>query len=79
MSKSFETVQKLLAEQLHIADASIIKPETDITRDLKADSLDLAEMLLNVETVYNVTVPNEVAMNMKTVNDLVSFLDSTQK
>jgi len=73
---SLERIQKILADQLRIADPSVIQPETDIVSDLKADSLDLAEMLLNVEDEYNVTIPNEVAMNLKTVGDLVKFVDT---
>jgi acyl carrier protein len=73
---TFSKVQKILAETLHINDPSVIKPETDILQDLKADSLDIAELLLNVEQEYNVSIPNEVAMNLKTVQDLLNYVNS---
>jgi len=71
---TFEKIQALLAEQLRI-DASKITLESNIVSDLKADSLELAEMLINVETEYKIEIPNEVALNIKTVGDIVDFVD----
>jgi acyl carrier protein len=36
-------------------------------------------MLLNVETEYNMTIPNDVAMGMKTVGDIIKYVDGLKK
>jgi len=73
----FEKIRKLLAEQINISQDEI-KMESDIIEDLGADSLDVVEMLMAVETEFNVTVPDEIAMEMKTIGDVVSFIEKNQ-
>ncbi|MBR2372035.1 MAG: acyl carrier protein [Clostridia bacterium] len=73
----FEKIRKLLAEQINISEDEI-KMESDIINDLGADSLDVVEMLMAVETEFNVTVPDEIAMEMKTIGDVVSFIEKNQ-
>ncbi len=73
----FEKIRKLLAEQINISQDEI-KMESDIINDLGADSLDVVEMLMAVETEFNVTVPDEIAMEMKTIGDVVSFIEKNQ-
>ena len=73
----FEKIKKLLAEQINISEDEI-KMESDIINDLGGDSLDVVEMLMAVETEFNVTVPDEIAMEMKTIGDVVSFIEKNQ-
>ena len=73
----FEKIRTLLAEQINISQDEI-KMESDIINDLGADSLDVVEMLMAVETEFNVTVPDEIAMEMKTIGDVVSFIEKNQ-
>ena len=74
----FEKIKKMLAAQINVAE-DLIKPESDIINDLGADSLDVVEMLMAVETEFNVTIPDEVAMEMKTIQDVVNFMQKEQK
>ena len=73
----FEKIRTMLAEQINISEDEI-KMESDIINDLGADSLDVVEMLMAVETEFGVTVPDEVAMEMKTIGDVVSFIEKNQ-
>ena len=73
----FEKIKKLLAEQINISEDEITL-ESDIINDLGADSLDVVEMIMGVETEFNVTVPDEVAMEMKTIGDVVAFIEKNQ-
>ena len=68
----------MLAAQINVAE-DLIKPESDIINDLGADSLDVVEMLMAVESEFNVTIPDEVAMEMKTIQDVVNFIEKEQK
>ena len=73
----FEKIKKLLAAQINVAEDEI-KLESDIINDLGADSLDVVEMLMTVESEFNVAVPDEVAMEMKTIKDVVDFIEKNQ-
>lgn len=74
----FEKVQKMLSQQLNI-DESKIKPESDIVNDLKADSLDVFQMLMSLEEEFNITVPDDKAQELKKVSDIVSYIESLKK
>ena len=71
----FEKVKAILAEQLNIK-ADKIKPESKIVEDLGADSLDVVEMLMSVEDKFNVSVSDEEAVKLKSVQDIVTLLES---
>ena len=71
---SSEKVKKMLASQLNI-DVKSISDSSRIVEDLGADSLDMMEMLMGLESEYSITIPDEVAENLKTVGDVARFLD----
>ena len=70
----FETVIKVIAEQLSI-DESKISPESNLVDDLKADSLDVAALMLELEERYNVEIPDEELGSLKTVADIAAYLE----
>ena len=72
---TFEKVRDLLVEKLGIS-ADSIKPESEIIKDLGADSLDLVEMLLSLEENFGVTVTDEQTEAIKTVKDIVDIIDN---
>lgn len=74
----FEKIKAILADQLNIK-ADKIQENSKIIEDLGADSLDIVEMLMTVEDKFNVSVSDEEAVNMRTVKDIVSLLESKIK
>ena len=72
---TFEKISSLMAEQLSIDKASIT-PESEIIKDLGADSLDLVEMLLSMEESFGVTITDEQTESIKTVKDIVDIIDN---
>ena len=70
----FEEIAAMIAEQLGI-DASQIKPETRLVEDLKADSLDVVAMVMEMESRYGVEIPDDDLANLKTVADAVSYVE----
>ena len=72
----FEKVKQVLAQQLKIKDTDKITMESNIVADFNADSIDIIEMLMELEDTYNISVPSEKALEMKTVKDVVEFLQS---
>ncbi len=74
----FEKVKSLLAEQLNIEPEKITM-EANIINDLGADSLDVVEMLMTLEEEYDITVPDEVATELKTVGAIVEYVEANKK
>ncbi len=72
---TFDKVKDMLVEKLGIAPEKITL-ESEIIKDLGADSLDLVEMLFSMEEVFGVTVSDEQTENIKTVKDIVDIIDA---
>ena len=68
-----EKVVDLVAEQLGV-DKKIIRPESNIIEDLGADSLNVIEMLMTLEDEFGVSIPDEDALNLKTVSDIAKYI-----
>ena len=74
----FEKVRELVAAQLGI-DEAVIKPESNFKEDLKADSLDLFELVMSLEDERSVTIPSEELEKILTVQDVVDYIEANQK
>ena len=74
----FEKVRELVAAQLGI-DEAVIKPESNFKEDLKADSLDLFELVMSLEDECSVTIPSEELEKILTVQDVVDYIEASQK
>jgi acyl carrier protein len=68
-AKEIATVQEILMEQLHITREQIT-PEARIEADLQADSLDMVEIGMKSEEAFGLTLPDEAAEKIVTVEDL---------
>ncbi len=71
----FEKIKKMLADQLD-ADENEMTMETNIAKDLDADSLDVVELLMTIEDEFNVEIPDEEIENIKTIGDLTEYIQS---
>lgn len=70
----FEKVCKMLADQLQI-DPSTITMESRLFEDLHADSANVMIMVMDVEEAFNITVDDDVLPNIRTVGDIVTYLE----
>jgi acyl carrier protein len=68
-----ELVRSHLSEELEV-DAAEIAESTRFKEDLDADSLDLYELVMELEDRYGVSVSEEQATKIKTVGDAVDFV-----
>jgi acyl carrier protein len=66
-------VREHLAEELEV-DAGTISEQTRFKEDLDADSLDLYELVMELEDRYGISVSEEQAAKIKTVGDAVDFV-----
>ena len=71
----FEKIKNILAEQLD-ADIDDLTMETNIAKDLGADSLDVVELLMSIEDEFEVEIPDEEIENIKTIGDLTEYIQS---
>lgn len=69
-----DKVKELIAKQLNkpVAD---ITDEKDVKVDLGADSLDVVDMIMSFEDEFGISVPDEEAVNIKTVGDIIKLID----
>lgn len=67
-----------LAKQLRISPDDI-SLSSNIIDDLGADSLDLVEILMELETELGVSISDDDALKLKTVNDVIVFCDGLNK
>ncbi|HIT29288.1 MAG TPA: acyl carrier protein [Candidatus Scatomorpha stercoravium] len=74
----FETVKKVLAEQLEV-DPALITPDTDIMDDLGADSLDLVELVMSLEERYDIVLTDDKTASVRTVGQVVKMLEGIIK
>ena len=74
---TFEKIRALLAEQLDL-DPAKITMESDIMNDFEADSLDIVDMVMTLEDEFGIEVPDDAIENLRTVGDVVNFVDSHQ-
>ena len=73
----FENVKTLIAKQLK-ADPATITADTRLIEDLKADSANVMVMIMDLEDNYGIIVEDDQIMNLKTVGDVVKYIEAHQ-
>ncbi len=68
-------VKEIIAEQLGISPDEIDN-DSDITEDLGADSLDAVELILAFENLYDIEVPDEDAVELRTVQKIINYIET---
>ncbi len=73
----FEKICELLADKFD-ADASTMTMDTKIKEDLNADSLDVVELMMDLEENFGITISDEEATQMVTIGDVVKYLEENK-
>ena len=71
----FEEIKDILAQQLDL-DPETIELTSSLAGDLGSDSLDAIDIVMSLEDQYGIEVPDSVIESMKTVEDIVGFIES---
>ena len=72
-----DKVKELISEQLDVK-ADDITEASNIQDDLGADSLDVVELVMALEDEFDVEIPEDQVENIKTVGDIVKFIEDKQ-
>ena len=70
----FEKIKEIIMEQLSV-DESMVTMETNLMKDLEADSLDAVEIIMAIEEEYDIEIPDEEAEKFQMVGDLVKYVE----
>ena len=73
----FEDVKAMIAKQLK-ADPATITRDTRLVEDLKADSANVMVMIMDLEDKFGIMVEDDQIMKMKTVGDVVDYIEKHQ-
>ena len=73
--EEFERVKNVIVDQLSV-DAEEVTMEASFVDDLGADSLDVVELIMGLETEFDIEIPDEDAENIRTVGDAVEYIKS---
>lgn len=70
----FDQVRDIIAKQLDI-DPSTITMESRLIEDLKADSLDVVELIMDLEQEFDIEIPDEELPKVRTVGDIITYVE----
>lgn len=73
----FEKVKSIISEQLGVEEDKIAL-ESHFADDLEADSLDTVELVMAFEEEFDITIPDDIAEKITTVQSAIDFIKSAQ-
>ena len=74
----FERVVGLIAEQLKI-DVATITPQSRLLEDLNADSANIMMLIMDLESELGIMVEDDALMRLRTVGDVVEYIEKCKK
>jgi acyl carrier protein len=77
MSSIEEKVREIICEQLDVDEKDVV-PEASFVDDLGADSLDQVELIMAMEEEFDLSIPDEEAEKIATVQDAIDYIKNAQ-
>ena len=72
-------VKEIIAEQLKVDDVDNVTNEASFIDDLGADSLDTVQLIMELESEFDIEIPDEESTKIKTVQDAIDFIKANAK
>jgi acyl carrier protein len=73
-----DKVRQIICEQLGVNEADVT-PDASFIEDLGADSLDIVELVMALEEEYDMEISDEEAEKIRTVQDVVNYIESQKQ
>lgn len=71
---AFDKIRTIIMEQLSVEE-SLVTMDTNLMKDLEADSLDAVEIIMAIEEEFDIEIPDEEAEKFQLVGDLVRYVE----
>ncbi|CZT98098.1 acyl carrier protein [Plasmodium falciparum IGH-CR14] len=78
LKSTFDDIKKIISKQLSVEEDKI-QMNSNFTKDLGADSLDLVELIMALEEKFNVTISDQDALKINTVQDAIDYIEKNNK
>lgn len=75
---NMEKIKRIIEEKLGLETRDYTL-ESKFVDDLGCDSLDVIEIVLSVEKEFNISIPDDALSNLKTVKDLINYVEERTK
>lgn len=72
---TFEKLKKIISEQLYV-DESKITMDSDIVEDFEADSIEMVDIVMDIEDEFGVEIPDDAMETMHRIGDVVEYIDA---
>ncbi|CAM2741501.1 MULTISPECIES: acyl carrier protein [Salinicoccus] len=77
MANNFDKVKDIIVDKLGIDEEKVTR-EASFKDDLGADSLDIAELVMELEDEFEMEIPDEEAEKINTVGDALDYIDKLE-
>lgn len=77
MADTLERVKKIIVDRLDVEESEVV-PEASFREDLGADSLDVVELVMELEDEFEMEISDEEAEKISTVQEVIDYIDSHQ-
>lgn len=73
----FDKIKDIIIDQLQVEESDVAM-DTNLMKDLSADSLDAVEIIMAIEDEFGIEIPDEDAENIQTVGALVKYVEENK-
>ena len=70
-------MKKIISEQLYV-DESKITMDSDIVEDFEADSIEMVDIVMDIEDEFGVEIPDDAMETMHRIGDVVEYIDANK-
>lgn len=78
MSDTFQRVKEVVVKELSVEESAVTM-EASFTQDLNADSIGMVELVMKLEDAFGISIPDEDAEKIKTVGQVVEYIEKHKK
>lgn len=69
-----EKIREIIANELDL-EVDEVMPDSDIIEDLHADSLSIVTIIMEIEDIYGVTIPDEAVLELRTPDAVAEYIE----